>query len=394
MSAVISEGVPLDGSTGRIFEPPQVNQDNTRPRYLTFLGSFITPEVAVQRPWTARGGFEIANPCLRYARHFLQKGRITPLLRDTHDFLPYDYVRKTTDIDPLSAGYFAQQIPKGYVPPHLPPPNGQPVLAGGSLGMGGYSPYGTMVGKLALPGEQIRAILDGDDNVDRNFGRRGVVEITSLTGHEYHVRPIALDNGATVEYDPELWEIQRTVFPSYPLLPTKLDEIDQLLDAATIHTSLLPIIDDYRESVSQFRNHIDIYIQNVHQQMRERGPNGYVRPYTAGDLVLLDQIGMERQDRATRQVTSAAVDDIDLREALKQLVALQIEEKQANLERKRRLAEIPTTPTVNASTMAAGPITETPKTYTCEHCNEEVKTAGKGLHVGRYCKVLHPKTDA
>jgi len=76
MSTVISEGIPLDGATTRIFEPPQVNQDNAKPRYLGFIGSFITPEAATARPWTRGGGFEIANPCLRYVKNFLRRGRI------------------------------------------------------------------------------------------------------------------------------------------------------------------------------------------------------------------------------------------------------------------------------------------------------------------------------
>jgi hypothetical protein len=385
MSTVVSEA-PLE--TTRVFEPPQVNQDNSRPRYLTCVGSFVTPEVMVQRPWTRGGGIEIANPCLRYARNFLRRGRITPLLRDTHDFLPYDYVRKTLDIDPLSAGYFAQQIPKGYEPPRLPPPNGQGVLMSGTASMGGFSPYGSMVGKLALPGEQINSILNGDDNVNRSNGnRRGVVEFTSLLGHEYRTQLIRLDNGSTIDYDPELWEIQRAIFPDYPNLPLKLDDVAALLDAASVHTSLLSITDTYRQSLDEFRNYVDIYIQNVHQQQRERGPNGYVRPYTAGDLVLLDQIGMERQDRKPQLPSKDR-----LEEALEQLIALQIEEKKGNIERLQRLESIGQQDelAIDANTMAAAPIAtpETePETLSCE-CGEYTgNVAGMRMHKNRWCKL-------
>jgi len=34
---------------------------------------------------------------------------------------------------------------------------------------------------------------------------------------------------------------------------------------------------------------------------------------------------------------------------------------------------------------------ETTKTYICEHCGNEVKVAGKGIHLGVHCPVLHPK---
>lgn len=387
MSAVISEGYPTE--TTRVFEPPQINQDNSRPRYLTSLGSFITPEVAKQRPWTRGGGIEIANPCLRYVRHFLRRGRITPLLRDTHDFLPYDYVKKTTDIDPLSAGYFAQQIPVGYEPPRLPPPNGQGALMGGSGGVGGFSPYGTMVGKLALPGEQIHSILNGDDNVNRTNGnRKGIVEFETLLGHEYRTQPIRLDNGAVIDFDPELWKIQQAVFPSYPDLPLTLAEIELLLDAAEqTHLSLRPIIDTYRQSLSQFRNYVDIYIQNVHQQMRERGPNGYVRPYTEGDLVLLDQLGMERQDRQVLPSKDR------LEDALQQLIELQIEEKKGNLERMGRLDSIGQGESaVNANTMAAAPIVEKVK-LPCECGKYEGTVNGLRMHKTMHCELREQKPE-
>lgn len=395
MSAVISEGFATE--TTRVFEPPKVNQDNSRPRYLTFLGSFITPDVAAQRPWTKGGGIEIANPCLRYVRNFLRRGRITPLLRDTHEFLPYDYVKKTLDVDPLSAGYFAQQIPPGYVPPHLPPPNGQGSLANGTAGVGGFSPFGSMVGKLALPGEQIDSLLNGDDNVNRSNGnRKGVVEIASLVGHEYRTQPIHLDNGAVIEFDPQLWEIQRAIFPAYPDIPFKLDEIQALLDAAPL--SLSTIVDDYRESLSQFRNYADIYIQNVHQQMRERGPNGYVRPYTAGDLVLLDQLGMERQDRQAQVDVKSRVSNVlddDLRDALKLLTQAMLEEKQANLDREKRLGSIGQGEVqIDANTMAASEITTTPaepEIFSCE-CGKypsegNGSVAGLRMHKTMHCEL-------
>lgn len=400
MSTVISEGIPVDGFTTRIFEPPQVNQNNTRPRYLTFLASFITPQTAAERPWTRGGGIEVANPCLRYAKNHLRKGRITPLLKDVYDWMPYDLVKKTMDSDPLSSGWFAQQIPAGYVPPNLPPPNGQGMLGAGA--MGGASPYGMMIAKLALPGQQIDAILHGDDNVSRNFGRKGVVEFTELIGHDY--RP---QNIGGVYVDPTIWDIQRAIFPDYPNLPVKIDDLEVLLDAAPV--TLQWAVDKYRESLSEFRSYADIYIQNVHQSMRERAPNGYVRPYTATDLVILDQLGMERQDRAPR--TQIPVGDSRTEQLFQQFMELQIAEKQANLDREKRLEAIGQLDanTISASSMAAAPITNAtplgqeqiteaiadtePKTYICEHCNEEVKWSGKGFHVGRHCKVLHPKDE-
>jgi formylmethanofuran dehydrogenase subunit E len=81
------------------------------------------------------------------------------------------------------------------------------------------------------------------------------------------------------------------------------------------------------------------------------------------------------------------------------LVALQIEEKQGNIEREKRVNELEVP---NVNTMAAAPIAaqapiKEPKEVTmwkCEACGEEMKSTSKGFHVGRHCKVLHPKVEA
>jgi hypothetical protein len=210
----ISEGIPTDK---RVFAPPPANQQDEAPRYLCFIGSLIEPQTAIDRPWTKGGGLEIANPCLRMVQNFIRKGRITPLLMDTHDFLPYDYVKKTVDVDPLQAGYFRQPIPEGYRAP--------------TNEVGAPSAYGSLVGKLTYPGQQLPAILLGPENVYENQ-RRGVLEFKSLAGQPY--RPQRFDDGTFM--DPVIREIQYTIFPKYPLVPTLLDDLEQaLVDATAAH---------------------------------------------------------------------------------------------------------------------------------------------------------------
>jgi hypothetical protein len=90
--------------------------------------------------------------------------------------------------------------------------------------------------------------------------------------------------------------------------------------------------------------------------MREsaaKSPTGYIPRYVDLDFVLLEQLGMARQDINIRQSAPVApVADTDLREALKQLIALQIEEKQGNIEREKRVNELEVP---NVNTMAAAP---------------------------------------
>ncbi len=353
----ISEGIATEG---RIFETPETNRDNEQPRYLSFIGSLVDPETARSRPWTRGGGIEIANPCLRYVKNFIRKGRITPLLKDTHDFMPFDYIKKMVDGNPLNAGYFAQPIPKGYVPPAGPPSTGDHHHGFGNLAVGGLSAYGSLVGRVALPGEQIASILAGPENLTQTNIQRGVVEHKSLLGHDYRPQQVG-----DVYVDPEVWRIQRSIFPSYPQLPVLLDEVQQLLDDAVTHSSLRVIVDEMMESLIQFRDYAEATIQNVHHNMRESaGRRGYVYRYTSMDLVLLEQLGKQREDREIRSAAIQGNSDPDIKEMLRRQAEIQtawmqsqIEEKQALTELHKRQAALLDAP-VDESTMMAQP--ETP----------------------------------
>jgi hypothetical protein len=347
MSAVlereVSQGFPADG---KMFEPPEVNRDNEQPRYMVVIGSMVAPETIQSRPWTKGGGIEVSNPCLRVVKNFLRKGRITPLLKDTHDFLPFDLVRKTTEINPLQAGYFGQPIPKGYTPPALPPANGQFQPGFGNLAIGGPSPYGNMVGKLALPGEQVNAILIGTENMAQNNVPRGIRELKSLRGRDY--RPQSFPDGSYV--DPAIREMQLAIFPTYPVLPVLLDEIEQILNNAP--TSLREIVDEMHESLIEFRSYAETTIQAVHNNMKESaGRRGYVWRYTAMDLVLLEQLGMDRQDRQIR--AQAQSGDAEFKDMFKQFLESQAEERKARIEADKRVERL-----LNSQTLIE-PVSET-----------------------------------
>ena len=365
MSATIlevSEGIPQDG---QIFELPQQSQDNGEPRYVTILGSLIDPITANERPRTRAGGIEISNPCLNVVKHFIRKGRITPVLKDAHDPINVDVWEKATGRD---ASYFQQPMPKGYVVP--------------TNEYGNPSKLTPMMRKVAFPGDQIHSIVNGPANV-RDRARWGVVELKVLKGQPYV--PENLGNGVVT--DRAIWQMQTTIFPTWPVLPVLLDDLERLLDAATEHKYLKPIVDEYYTSLNQFRDRARATVGQTHYTMREsaaKSPTGYIPRYVDLDFVLLEQLGMARQDINIRQSAPVApATDTDLREALKQLIALQIEEKQSNIDREKRVAEVE--PTV------AVPSQEPPKMWTCDACGQEMKATSKGFHVGRHCKSLHPK---
>ena len=375
MSALleVSEGYPVDG---KLFERPQINRNNEQPRYIAFVGSVVEATSVLDRPWTKGGGIEIGNPCLRYTKYFVRKGRITPVLIHIHDWVTQDYWERATGRD---ASYIPRQVPAGYVSPVNE--SGHP------------SPIRAMYGKVAVPGEQMDSILNGSANIlDRT--RRGVVEITELAGHDY--QPQSLGDGIVT--DPTIWQIQRAIFPDYPLIlkdgrPTVLlDDIEEVLLNAQEHASIRSIVDKYLTSLNQFRDYAKGSVDQTHYRMREsavKSDAGYIWKYTELDFVLMEQLGVARQDREIRNAATRVESDPELRDMFKQFIALQVEEKQANVERLKGLQQVVEAAPVDANTMAAAPIK--PTTYVCEHCHEEVKLNAKGLHVGRYCKVLHPK---
>ncbi len=329
---------------GRQFELPTPDMNREEPRFLTFVGSFVDPVMAQNRPWTKFGGIGVANPCLRYAQNFLRRGWITPLLKDTHDFKPYDYVKKIVDGEPTEHGYFRQVVPSGFNVPNLPPAKG-----------GGYgnipSPVGNMVGKVAYPGEQINSILTGNTNIF-DGAPRGIVELPISQAF----RPQPMGNGLYV--DPEIWKIQKAIFPDYPYFldaegngTVILTELLRIIDDAKVHTLLRPVVDKFEESALQFENHATVMIENAEAKMREIASTtqGYVPRYTSVELVLIEQLGRKRKDRAIQEAVKAGGDP-ELRDMMKQFMAIQIEEKLAHQARESRVGQI------DESTMAAAPI--------------------------------------
>jgi spermidine/putrescine-binding protein len=323
----VSEGYPVDGAP---FEIPQKSRDNEAPRFVTVLGSTVEPETAIERAHTKWGGIEVSNPCLNVVKNFIRKGRLTPVLVDKYAWMNVEMWQKSTGSD---ASYFDRPIPAGYQAPMNE--FGRPSL------------IPPMKAKLAYPGDQIHSIINGSANIFKRT-RRGVVELKSLAGMTYN--PIRLENGVVT--DPELWRIQTAIFPKYPTLPILLDEIEELLEDAKVHTSLRATVDEMLQSLTQFRDYATGTVEQTEYTMREIGGKseaGYIPRYTGLDFVLIEQLGRKRQDREIRKETA---DQPDLKAAMAQLIALQIEEKQANIERIKGLEGS----SVSKDTMAAAPI--------------------------------------
>lgn len=267
-------------STNKMYERPTTVQDARKPCYLFFAGNIVEPEAARQRKYLKAGGIEVSNPCLRFSKDFLYKGLITPLLEDVFPPVPREMV------DPGDTSYVDVIPPPGYVAPFGTP---QP--------MGGPS---TMKVKNVLPGDQLNVILGGAANV-HGLIPRGIVEIRALKGEPY--RPLILENGLYI--DAKIWDIERAIFPDFPIRPVSVFAFRKLLDAAWNHTYLREIVEDMQVSSQQFEDYARATVEQAHVNIRSVASSaGYVQKYTPVDLVLLEQLEMKRRDPEFRELLS------------------------------------------------------------------------------------------
>ena len=380
--------VPI--TDGRRFVRPEDTRDAEKNRYLTFVGNMIDPESARQRTHLRVGGIEVENHCLRYVKHFLRQGRITPLLEDQ-----FDPVAPET-VDPQDKSFYKVLPPPGYVAP-----------SGAEGAPAAVMP--PLVSKRVLPGDQIDLIISGEHNIHRNQPR-GIVELRSLKGWDYNVQ----DLGEGLFLDPEIWKLQRAIFPTYPMMPTLIVEIRRLLDEAWEHTYLRDIVEDFQKSSEQFETYARTTVEQAHLNMNTvAAAAGYALTYTPVDLVLLGQLGMKRRDREFQMTAdmigqSAASNDMkDMKEMFAMMLQSSREEREAMVEMFK--ASQNAKASISADTMAEAPIrtdfaTETvtnatpagqeqiaeaiaDTVHTCD-CGESFpKAQGLSMHQRRWCKL-------
>ncbi len=270
---------------GRLYSRPNDTKDAEKNRFLFFAGNTITPEMGKQCEWMKAGGIQVHNHCLRFARYYIRQGRLTPLLEDQHDPVAPETV------DPADKSWYVIQPPLGYIAPSVVP------------GVPGVTPP-PLKSRRMLPGEQVEIILQGENL--QNTQPRGIVELKALKGYEY--KPQDLGNGLYL--DPEIWRIQRAIFPDYPLMPTLIHDVRQILDAAWENTALRSIVEDMQESSFQFETYALTTVEQAHLSMNEVATTvGYAMRYTQTALLLLNQLGMKRKDKEWQQTARLTSND-------------------------------------------------------------------------------------
>lgn len=82
--------LPLSEDVGELFQLPKVNEDIKQDRYLFTAINMITPAIVRDRPYMKDGGLNVHNPCLRHTGDFVRRGRVVPLLTNTHTPIPVE----------------------------------------------------------------------------------------------------------------------------------------------------------------------------------------------------------------------------------------------------------------------------------------------------------------
>jgi len=268
------------------FKMPEQDVDRDVPRSLFTAANLVSPQAARDRGHLAAGGVELWNPCLRASGMFIRRGTITPLLMDTLTPIPSEEanLENTQFFAPQPRGHVEDQ---GYV---------GPLQSGGPL-----------LGYPARPGDQIGNILDGPENVD-GTGPRGLVEITSLKGHNYRFTECPIPELGLV--DLKIWEIQKSIFPDYPILPVTLAKFREQIETshAKLHSmaTAKKVAEEMIVSCDIFGLWATRAIEEIHQAMNNAAAKGYVFPYEGIHFALLEQLGMERQDLHYRNVAAKA----------------------------------------------------------------------------------------
>lgn len=314
--------VPFE--TAKPFEMPREDLNVRKPLYLFFAGNTVDPKAARQRPHQRAGGIEVDNPCLNFSKSFLRRGRLSPLLMDKHLPVPREMLNPDSD----NAEYFS--------------------IAGENTADRIVYVTEGLATKRAFPGQQINNILFGSSNQDSGVPR-GIIEIESLRFKEYV--PVMVETG--IYFDKDIWDIQKAFFPDYPKLPVLLRDLRSLIETQRDSELLKPIREDMLMSCEQFEQWAGQTLERVHRTMRETAAqSGYVPAYTGVELVLLDQLGIPRQDeefkRLAMQSTGlqafAGPSTGELKEVMTMLLEANKEERQAFIQALNVVRGVPNEP--------------------------------------------------
>ena len=255
-------------------------------RYLFFPGNIIPAQRSRERHELGRGGEEIDTPCLRRSERVLKPR-----------FLPRAY------ITPLEL--WISPMPKELVPQgaRVRPVRGQQE----QLGAFGQPIFRSvpLYGVEALPGEHIVQILHVPAEE-----KKGIVEITKLreveweTGEPRQVQHLFFPEGEIV--DGAVWTLPKTL----KALQQRIEAVGTTINDPDIKD----IASEMVTSCEQFREWGGRLLDREHTLLKKGSSHQWTYTYSAVGLLLLDQLGVARQDQGMQllaQTQSRIVDGLN-----------------------------------------------------------------------------------
>lgn len=311
-------------------------------RYVFLALDVLDPDRRDQVERLRRGGEEVSSHCLRRSPNFVPRCVITPVevwIEQMPLELVPDGVRsvevKDASLEVMSSGNVIHNILRG-------------------------KPLRSI---RTYPGEEMGGILSPV----------GIMELTALQGVEW-------ESG-------EVQAIQHEFFPSDWPLPTSLRLIEErITERYGAHSGAAG---DMLRSTAQSRRWAQARLQSEHVLLDTRTRHEHTYTYSPIARHLCAQLEMTPRDQGWETMMAQS------NSQLAQAIAGGMAQTNPAMTTEQLIAAV--TAAVIAAQQAGKTVEqvkdEVPKTYTCEHCGDEVKVAGKGFHVGRHCRVLHPRDE-
>jgi hypothetical protein len=294
MSAIIYErNVQTDPTAGLSLKSTRdPNLEQTR--YLFCPGQFLDPERVNQLDYIrdAGGGEEVEAHTLRRTKgKFIPRAWLTPL-EIWADPMPAELIGEGLERDTVviaaNANYAA------------PPTNGVTARPGFFVGK-------SLKHVKYYPGDEIKSIL----NASNSRGHRGIVEITSLLGHEWYADPAETKPGAAQLLNADF-------FPRLP--PIQLKGLQEMIEKAADRSDLHNRVGrEMQQSCTLFKRWAETVLAAEHVLLRQRVSSNGQHVYTYSPLgrTLLEQLDMKPQDSLFESGMSSGID----MDQMKQLAA-------------------------------------------------------------------------
>jgi hypothetical protein len=324
-------------------------------RWVWYAGDVITPLRKAQLTHLAVGGDEVSSPCLqKYGRGYIPRG-YSAMLELGGDLTPMEHLG-----DLRASAWSGLQLNESIIQSRF-----------------AYNPV--------YPGDGLNILRSYSMNSVE--GRRGIDEDTALVGREW-------EECHTPEGDGILDVIEREMFSDG--VPVTLRELtdrvrfckgDSRIDMGLMRDDRLRMCEEFR-----LWGTTKMSYENSLVKVGTKGD--WVYSYSLLGELLLIQLEMTRQDQPMAEMSRLQSELIRTIAPQQTQPAFDPEAWEAKMDAKiaaanqaaaARIAEL-------EAQLAAKAEPEV-QTWVCEHCGEEMKLSAKGFHVGRHCKVLHPKPE-